>query len=118
MESILNSVKKLLGLYPENKEFDIDILSHINSAIFVLNQIGIGKNGFTVFSEQETFSDFLEGHWVYDNIVKMYLYYKTRLGFDPPSNTTFMETQIAELEWRMLVEKEQEEQKEKEVEIS
>lgn len=106
-DSILNSVKKLLGYEPEYVEFDPDIIMHINSAIFTLRQIGIGpKYGFTVTSEDDTYADYL-GDWNLEvNAVKMYLYYKTRLGFDTPQNSYLIEQikdQIRELEWRLNI---------------
>lgn len=105
MESILDSVKKLLGIFPELTEFDADIIMHINSALFVLCQLGIGpKSPFVIFSQKETYADFLGDLEQMYQPVKTYLYQKTRLGFDPPSNTshiTCIEEMIKETEWRL-----------------
>lgn len=107
-DSILNSVKKSLGILPEQKEFDIDIIMFINSAIATLTQIGVGSSeGFTVEDENNTYDEWLgetDGDW--KNLTKTYLCYKTRLGFDPPQNSTvisLMKENLAELEWRLHV---------------
>lgn len=110
-DSILNSVKKLLGYEPEYVEFDPDILININSAIFTLRQLGIGPDyPYSIESEDETYEDYLG----YDSglevhAVKMYLYYKTKLGFDPPSNSYMIDKikeELRELEWRLIFQKE------------
>lgn len=114
--SILNSIKKLLGIPVEDTSFDQDILIHINSAIFILKQIGIGKDSFTVFSEKETYEDFLGEFYPHD-AVGLYIYYRTRLGFDSPSSSSlynYIEQELAELEWRLLHEKEEQEALDKE----
>lgn len=92
-ESILESVKTSLGLTPEIKDFDLSIIMNINAAIFTLTQLGVGpENGFSILNEKETYHDFLtEKDEVLINPIKMYLYYKTRLGFDPPTNSSLLE---------------------------
>lgn len=91
-ESILSSVKKLLGIPQDLHEFDADIIMNINAAIFTLRQIGVGpEEGFTVTGEEETYEDFLgEGNKEIAQ-VKMYLFYKTKLSFDPPTSGTVIE---------------------------
>ena len=42
MDSILTSVKKLLGLTEEYAAFDTDLIMHINSVLMILNQMGVG----------------------------------------------------------------------------
>lgn len=106
MDSILTSVKKLLGLSEDNTSFDEDILMHINSAIFTLRQIGINAidDEFMVESKSETFEDYLGDKTNLFQSVRLYLYYKTRLGFDPPTSATVMasiEDSIKEIECRL-----------------
>ena len=49
MESILISIKKLLGIAAEFTEFDADIIMHINSVFMILTQLGVGPSkGFTI----------------------------------------------------------------------
>lgn len=106
MDSILNSVKKQLGLI-DVSEFDADIIMHINGAISTLTQLGVGpEEGYVVMDDQNTYEQFLgENHPVISQ-VKMYLYYKTKLGFDPPQSSAVIEVlknMIAEAEWRLNV---------------
>lgn len=104
MDSILLSVKKLLGLTEEVEEFDQDIIININSAIVTLTQIGVGPStGFIITSKEDTYQQWL-GDVSYVNMVNMYLYYKTRLSFDPPTQTALLESlkeQIRETECRL-----------------
>lgn len=104
-DSILNSVKKLLGYEPEYKEFDPDILININAAISSLRQMGIGpKCGFVVMSEDDTYEDYLGFQFLEVPQVKLYLFYKTKLGFDTPQSSYLVEQyrkEIQEIEWRL-----------------
>ena len=79
MDSILTSVKKLLGVGEEYTHFDDDIIMHINSVIFILTQIGIGPTeGFVITSKDQTWNDFLQGRINIES-VKSYVYLKVRL---------------------------------------
>lgn len=104
-DSILNSVKQLLGYEAEYTEFDPNIVMNINSAIFTLRQIGVGpENGFEITGPDETYADFLGEGSKETSAVKMYLYYKTKLGFDTPQNSYLIQQikdEIKELEWRL-----------------
>lgn len=106
-DSILNSVKKLLGIESDYTEFDIDIMMNINAAISTLRQLGVGPNeGFVVTSENDTYDDFLGPDCKETSQVKIYLFYKTRIGFDPPQSSivmSAMEKMIQEAEWRLNV---------------
>lgn len=110
MDSILTSVKSLLGLMEEITEFDEQIMMYINSAIFTLAQLGVGPSTiFKVTTKEDTYEDYLGDDLQRFPGVPMYLYYRTRLGFDPPSNSFMIEQiqqEITELEWRMRVETE------------
>ena len=63
-DSILESIKKLLGLTPDYTQFDQDVIIHINTYLGVLNQLGVGKDGFYVEGAEDTWEDFLEDHKV------------------------------------------------------
>lgn len=106
MDSILISIKKLLGITPEYSHFDPDIVMHINSAFSVLNQLGVGPaKGFRIDGEGAEWSEFLRGDSRLE-FVKTYIYLKVKLGFDPPLNSAVIESinrQISELEWRINV---------------
>ena len=106
MESILTSIKKLLGITAEYEHFDADIIMHINSVFLNLNQIGVGpEEGFFIEDETAEWVDFTEDFLPYQ-AVKTYIYLKVKLLFDPPLSSAVIESmnrQIAELEWRLLV---------------
>ena len=107
MDSILCSVKKLLGYEPEYTEFDPDILANINAAIFSLRQLGVVSSSFSVTSETDTYADLLgaDESDIFGEVA-MYIYNKTKLGFDPPANSFVVEAvkeQIKEAEWRLEI---------------
>ena len=108
-DSILNSVKKTLGLASEYDVFDQDIIMHINSVFSVLSQLGIGPPfGYLIEGEGETWSQFI-GTDPRLNSVKTYVYLRVRLLFDPPVTSYVVESvkeQIRELEWRLNVQRE------------
>lgn len=105
-ESILNSVKKLLGLDATYDAFDQDVIIGINAALFVLMQLGVGpSSGFVVKGAEEKWSDFA-GEATDLEAMKQYVYLKTRIAFDPPSNSSVMQAikdLCAEYEWRLNV---------------
>ena len=108
-ESILTSVKKLLGLAEDYTAFDLDILTHINSVFSILNQLGVGpEDGFMIEDKIALWSDFLPDDPRLNN-VKTYMFLRVRLLFDPP-NTSFvgaaLAEQLRELEWRINVQRE------------
>lgn len=111
-ESILKDVKKNLGLDAGYKAFDHDVLTHINTSFFTLNQLGIGPTeGFEVEDETTRWVDFVDGHLTVAarNALKTYIYLKVRSIFDPPGtphHITAIKEQIEELEHRLLTERE------------
>ena len=107
MNSILTSIKKLLGITYEDTSFDDDIIMGINSTFMILRQLGVGpKEGFSISDETTTWSDYLEDISKLE-LVKTYIYKKVRLMFDPPQSGIAVEAlknEIAEYEWRLNVE--------------
>ena len=103
-ESILDSIKKLLGITSDYTIFDQDIIIHINTAFMTLRQIGVGpKEGFFIRSNSELWEDFSEDSKVIE-AVKSYIYMKVKLVFDPPSSSSVIEIynkNIEEIEWRL-----------------
>lgn len=105
MESILTSIKKLLGITEEYTHFDADIIMHINSVFMVLHQLGVGPaNGFFIEDDSTTWSEYL-GDPTKLQLVKSYMYLKVRMLFDPPTGAVMnsMKEQINEFEWRLNV---------------
>lgn len=103
-ESILVTVKKLLGLTAEYNVFDTDILSYINSSMMTLQQIGVGPiTGFIVTGYDETWSDFLPDDRNCE-MVKAYIALSVKQMFDPPTSSFVMDSitrKMEEMEWRL-----------------
>lgn len=106
MESILTSIKKMLGITEEYTHFDNDIIMHINSIFMVLQQIGVGpEKGFVIEDSTSTWADFLEDPTQLQ-IVKSYMALRVGMLFDPPASSVVAEAKkqlIAEFEWRLNV---------------
>lgn len=107
MESILNSIKKLLGIEEDYEHFDQDIIMHINSVFMILTQLGVGPpEGFGITDDTKNWDEFLlPGQNL--EAVKSYVYLRVRLLFDPPSSSSVVESMnrmISEYEWRLNVE--------------
>lgn len=106
MESILTSIKKLLGIADEYKHFDADLIMHINSVFSILTQLGVGSpDGFSIKNEVAVWTDFISEKTRIE-LVKSYMYLKVKLLFDPPLSSSVMEAinrQISEFEWRLNV---------------
>lgn len=102
MDSILESIKKMLGISEYQNEFDTDLIIHINAAIAVMTQLGLGEKNFSIFGPSETWSDFIDESQAL-NLAKPYVYMKTKMVFDPPTGAAAdaMNNRIAEYEWRI-----------------
>lgn len=105
-DSILLSIKKLLGLSKDCTDFDTDIIIHINTVLINLSQLGIilPKNyaisdASNLWSEIIAKDDYLE-------LIKTYMYLKVKMIFDPPLSSAVLEANqnmINEYEWRITV---------------
>ena len=106
MESILTSIKKLLGIVEEYEHFDMDLIMHINSVLAILTQLGVGpSNGFLIKDKYATWTDFI-GDDPRLEMVKSYVHLKVKLLFDPPLSSAVkdsMTSMISEFEWRLFV---------------
>lgn len=106
MESILTSIKKLLGIAEEYEHFDADIIMHINSVFSILTQLGVGpEEGFRIEDSITTWEEFIGDSINYESI-KSYIYMQVKLLFDPPQSSTVIESMkrmINEFEWRLNV---------------
>ena len=90
-ESILNSIKKLLGIDESYDHFDADVIMHINTALMILRQMGVGRSTpFSISDASAVWSDFLEDATDLDG-VKTYIYAKVRMVFDPPQSSAVAE---------------------------
>ena len=106
MESILTSIKKMLGITEEYEHFDADLIMHINSVFMILNQLGVGtSDGFAIEGKDEIWTDFISEEQKL-GLVKSYMHLKVKLLFDPPLGSAVidvMNRQISEFEWRLNV---------------
>ncbi len=105
-DSILLSIKKMLGIEPEYTHFDPDIIAAINSILMVLTQVGVGpSNGFYISDEHASWTD-LTGLRVDLEAVKTYVYLRVKIIFDPPTSSfvlNAMQETMRELEWRLNI---------------
>lgn len=105
-QSILTSTKKILGISDDYIVFDLDIITHINTAFSILTQLGVGPAaGFMIEDETAVWNDFdpIEDAFNF-NAVKSYVFLKVRQLFDPPATSyliTAVDQQVKELEWRL-----------------
>ena len=107
MDSILTSIKKLLGIGEDYTHFDDDIVMHINTVFLNLAQLGIGpEEGFAIEDESAEWTSFIPEDNKLFNSVKSYVYLKVKLLFDPPLSsavTDVINRNISEIEWRLNV---------------
>lgn len=105
-ESILESIKKDLGISKEYDHFDKDIIDCINSVLMIVSQLGIGpEGGYFIDGYENQWSDLIP-----DNLnlkaVKSYIYIKVKLIFDPPASSVIVDAlkkEADEYEWRLNV---------------
>lgn len=107
-DSILQSIKKLLGLDESYDAFDTDLIIHINSVFATLAQMGVGSTDpvFQIQDDSALWSDFIDTDEIAN--VKSYMFLKVKLIFDPPMNSTItasINNQINELEVRLYTQK-------------
>lgn len=105
-ESILRSTKKILGLANEYTPFDQDVVTHINAAFSILDQLGVGpEGGFSIEDDTTEWSEYnVPANQLH--LIKTYVYLKVRLLFDPPGTSFLLESannQLKEYEWRLNV---------------
>ena len=96
MESILNSIKKLLGINIDDTSFDTDLIIHINTVFSVLTQLGVGTDkGYRIYTDSETWDDYISEDAL-----------RVKTIFDPPQSSFVLDSYkrlIDELEWRINV---------------
>lgn len=105
MESILTSIKKLLGYEEDDTGFDEEIIMEINTVFLTLTQLGVGPpEGFEIEDDTSTWQDFVADTKKF-GAVKTYIHKKVKLAFDSASMSSALiesyNRQIAELEWRL-----------------
>jgi hypothetical protein len=110
MDSILTSIKEMLGIEADCTDFDGPIIAHINTVLMLLSQNGVGpEEGFIVTSEEETWSQIIDDSPNNIQAVKTYVYCKVKFIFDPPQSSSHLDAlkqTAAELEWRLNIQAE------------
>lgn len=106
MDSILTSIKKMLGIQEDYEHFDTDLILHINSVLMTATQIGVGPaEGFAIQDKTAVWADLTNDEKKL-NAVKSFVYLKVKLLFDPPANSAAMQSLkelASEFEWRLNV---------------
>lgn len=108
--AILTDTKKALGFDSGYTAFDLDITMHINSTLFTLQQLGVGPVDGLLIEPTTPWSELTSDNHIL-GAVKTYVYLKVRSLFDPPATSFALDAiakQIAELEWRINVQVENE----------
>lgn len=104
--SILNTVKKLIGVDGSDTSFDIDLIIHINSIFANLHQMGVGpKDPLIIRDSTAVWEDFTEDNNRIEQ-VKTYVYAKVKCIFDPPTSSIqkdAFDRMATELEYRLYV---------------
>lgn len=109
MESILTSIKKMLGIEEDYTHFDSALILFINSAFGILYQLGVGQKTepFKITGKDELWKDFISNNEI--ETVKSYIFAKVKLQFDPPTSSFVLSSYqdlIKEFEWRCNVDAE------------
>ena len=105
MDSILTSIKKLIGIDESYVIFDTDLIIHINSVFMILGQLGYGPKDFSIKDKSTKWTEFISEENKIE-AVRTYVYMKVKLIFDPPSSSAVIEAYkqfINEFEWRINV---------------
>lgn len=105
MESILTSVKKMLGIEEDDTSFDEEIIMHINSVLMALTQMGVGPaDGFEIEDATTEWVEFIPSMKKF-SAVKSYLFMRVKLMFDSSTMSSSLvdayNRQITEFEWRL-----------------
>lgn len=104
MVSILDSIKQLLGIDVNDTSFDKELIIHINGALMILNQLGVGpEDGYLIVDKNNTWDEFI-GDRTDLEFIKTDIYLRVRLIFDPPQNSFLVksiEELIKEYDWRI-----------------
>ena len=105
-ESILKTIKQLIGCPDDFEQFDLDLMIHINSAFATLTQLGVGpKEGYRITGVDNVWNEF-EDDAQKLSLIKDYVYIKTRLLFDPPTTGSLMDSlkeELKEMKWRLYI---------------
>lgn len=107
-DSILKTIKQILGVPDDYDVFDLTIIIHINSVFSILSQLGVGPDeDFFIEDDSSTWDEFFEDEDM--NLIRSYIYLKVRMLFDPPTTSFLLDAmnkQISEFESRINTQRE------------
>lgn len=110
-QSILITTKKMLQIGDDDISFDLDIITHINSAFSILNDLGVGpQEAYLIEDAEPEWGEFIVDTDHTLNLIKTFVFLHTRLYFDPPATTFHMnaaQEQLKEVTWRLSVKREE-----------
>ena len=106
-ESILTSIKQMLGIEEDDTDFDLEIIAHINAAFSTLWQIGIGpKDGYELKDKSETWDEYTTSINMLSSI-KLYVADRVKLVWDSSTSPSFVVTEVRkdmeEHYWRLSI---------------
>ena len=94
----------MLGVRAEDDAFDKELIIHINGALMILNQLGVGPvEGYAITSKDNVWVEFIGARTDLE-LIKTVIFLRVSLSFDPPQNSflvSSMEKQIEEFDWRI-----------------
>lgn len=103
-DSILQTIKQLLGISEADESFDPNIIILVNSVLNILSQIGLEEaNNFQIKGSSETWNELFRDRKDLE-IVKTYICFKVKMMFDPPTSSAALEATkrvLDEQEWRI-----------------
>lgn len=103
-ETILESIRDYVGVQKDIDAFDKELILHINSAFSTLFQIGVGKDRPYRLEECSTWFGLFSEYEEELDLIKEYTFLKVKLLFDPPTNSSLLESLksvINEIEYRI-----------------
>jgi len=106
IDNILIDIKKLIGLLEEDDSFDVDVLININNAIDTLWELGVINKPYNRVQNDTTWTQIFGNECSQLDMIKTYIYLKTKLIFDPPLNASLLESlreNIRETEYRLNI---------------
>lgn len=107
--SILDSIKKLLGISKDDDGFDNEIKDLINAEFLTLYQLGVGPpDGFSIQGPDDRWESYTTDTFLL-NSVREFVYLRVKRVFDPSASTTVdsaIQDRISELEFRINVQAE------------
>lgn len=107
-DSILETVRDFI-VGKGNKEFDNELIPHVNSNIAKLTQAGVGNKNVIVLNEDVKWIDLKDEKQTKGNeyfyMVPLFVILSTQILFDPPppSNVEYHSNSAKELLWRLKI---------------